>query len=146
MQHIWDFRRKLAEFTHFCPLRNYEYSNRAPYCHYSNLFVSSAVFWVILCTFFWLFCSTIHAVSQISSLLTPFLGPYMAYTDYLGVPNYQILYLLTLGIWFQNFVNGKHLAAVNRTKKFNKLDEISLLKPLLKPLTWIWIESKHCPF
>ena len=72
-----------------------------------------------------------------SNFLTfdPLLGPYMAYRDYLGVPNYHIFYLLTLGISFQNLVNGKQLAAVNWTKKFNKLGEISLLKPLLKPLT-----------
>ena len=32
-----------------------------------------------------------------------------------------LLYQLTLGFSFQNFVNGKQLSAVSRTKKFNNL-------------------------
>ena len=45
--------------------------------------------------YFWLFCSAVQAVGQISSLFNPFLGPYMAFTYYPGVPHDHILYLLT---------------------------------------------------
>ena len=75
----------------------------------------------LLFAFFGLFCSAIQAVGQISSLFNPFLGPYIAYTYYLAVPHDHILYQLTLGLWFQNFVNGKQLSAVSWTKKFNHL-------------------------
>ena len=56
-----------------------------------------------------------------SLTLNPFLGPYIAYTYYLGVPHDHIMYQLTLGFWFQNLVNGKQLSAVSWTKKFNHL-------------------------
>ena len=91
---------------------------------------------------FGLFCALFLVILFInpgclSNFLTinPFFGPYMAYTYYLGVPHYHVLYLLTLGFWFQNFVNGKQFSAVNWTKKFNHLGEINLLKHILGPLT-----------
>ena len=84
-------------------------------------FVSSAGFLGYFVHYFLLFCSAIQAVGQISSPLTPFYGPCMAYTYYLGVPHDHILYLITYGFWFQNFVNRKQLSAVSWTKKFNHL-------------------------
>ena len=91
-----------------------------PHVHTSGAFSLSLGFGLFCALFLVILFSNPGCRSNFL-ILTPFLGPHIAYTYYLGVPHDHILYLLTLGFWFQNFVNGKQLSAVSWTKKFNHL-------------------------
>ena len=75
----------------------------------------------LLCAFFWVILFSNSGCRSNFLTFNPFLDPNIAYTYYLAVPHDHILYQLTLGFWFQNFVNGKQLSAVSWTKKFNHL-------------------------